>query len=42
MTTDRIDLVDEDDRWGVLLRLLEEIADPRSADADEHLDEVRA
>jgi hypothetical protein len=37
-----IDLVDEDDAWGVLLSLGKEITDPGSPDADEHLDEVRA
>src|SRR4029077_9024131 len=37
-----IDLVDEDDAWGVLLRLVEEVADARGADPDEHLDELRA
>ena len=39
---DGVDLVDEHDRRGVLLGLLEEVADPARADADEHLDEVRA
>src|SRR6185503_16992267 len=38
---DRVDLVDEDDAGRVLLALLEEIADARGADADEHLDEIR-
>ena len=42
MAADGIDLVDEDDRGGVGLGLLEEVADTRGADADEHLDEVRA
>jgi hypothetical protein len=42
MTADRIDLVDEDDAGRVLLRLLEHVAHARGADADEHLDEVRA
>ncbi len=40
--TDGIDLVDEDDRRRVGLGLLEQIANSRSADADEHLDEVGA
>ncbi len=40
--TDRVDLVDEDDAGRVLLALLEEVADAACADADEHLDEVRA
>ena len=39
---DGVDLVDEDDRRGVLLGLLEEVTDPGGADADEHLDEVGA
>ena len=38
----RVDLVDEDDARGILLALLEQIADAARADADEHLDEVRA
>ena len=42
MAADRVDLVDEDDAGRVLLALLEQIADARGADADEHLDEVRA
>ena len=37
----RVDLVDEDDAGTGLLGLLEQIADPRGTDADEHLDEVR-
>ena len=40
--TDRVDLVEEDDARGILLGLLEEVADPAGADAHEHLDEVRA
>ena len=40
--TDRVDLVDEDDRRRPLLGLAEEIADAARADADEHLDEVRS
>ena len=39
---DGVDLVDEDDRRSVLLGLLEEVAHPAGADADEHLDEVGA
>jgi hypothetical protein len=39
---DGVDLVDEDDAGAVLLRLLEQVAHPAGADADEHLDEVRA
>ena len=42
MAADRVDLVDEDDAGGVLLALLEQVADARGADADEHLDEVGA
>src|SRR5439155_11985113 len=36
----RIELVDEDDARRLRFRLLKEIADARSADADEHLDEL--
>src|SRR5215210_3169671 len=42
MAADRVDLVHEDDARRRLLRLLEQVADTRGADADEHLDEVRA
>ena len=42
MTADGVDLVDEDDAGRVLLALFEQVADARRADADEHLDEVRA
>ena len=38
---DRVELVDEDDRRRRLLRLLEEVADARRADADDRLDELR-
>ena len=38
----RVDLVDENDARVVLLGLLEQVAHPRRADADEHLDEVGA
>src|SRR5690606_11703316 len=38
----RIELVDEDDAGSGLARLLEQIPDPGSADADEHLDELGA
>jgi len=41
MPADGVDLVDEDDAGGVRLALLEQIAHPRGADADEHLDEIR-
>ena len=39
--TDRVELVDEDDRWGGLLGLGEEITDPGRADAHDRLDELR-
>src|SRR4029450_3018919 len=39
---DRVELVDEDDAGGLVLGLLEQIANARGADADEHLDELRA
>src|SRR6185503_8850876 len=42
VAADGVDLVHEDDAGRVLLRLLEEVADAAGADADEHLDEVRA
>ncbi len=42
VATDGVDLVDEDDARRVLLALLEQVADAARADADEHLDEVRA
>ena len=42
MAADRVDFVDEDDAGRVLLRLLEHVAHAARADADEHLDEVRA
>src|SRR6185312_13617138 len=42
VAADRVDLVDEDDAGRVLLALLEHVADAAGADADEHLDEVRA
>ena len=42
VATDGVDLVDEDDGRGVLLGLLEQVAHAAGADADEHLDEVRA
>ena len=41
VTADGVDFVDEDDAGGVLLALLEEVADAGCADADEHFDEVR-
>ena len=42
VAADRVDLVDEDDAGRVLLALLEQVAHAAGADADEHLDEVRA
>ena len=39
-TTDRVDLVEEDDARGVLLGLLEEVSHSTRTHADEHLDEV--
>ena len=42
VAADGVDLVHEDDAGGVLLGLLEEVADAGGADADEHLDEVGA
>ena len=39
--SDRVELVDEDDRRGGLFGLFEEIADARGADADDRLDELR-
>src|SRR5690606_19784925 len=40
--SDCVDLVDEDQAGGILFSLLEHVADTTGADADEHLDEVRA
>src|SRR5665647_3582503 len=42
VTANGVDLVDEDDAGRVLLGLREQVAHARGADADEHLDEVRA
>ena len=42
MAADRVDLVDEDDGRGVVLGGVEQVAHAAGADADEHLDEVRA
>ena len=42
MTADGVDFVDEDQAGRILLALLEHVAHPARADADEHLDEVRA
>ena len=40
--SDRIDLIDEDDAGGLLLRLLEQVAHTAGTHAHEHLHEVRA
>jgi hypothetical protein len=42
LAADRVDLVDEQDAGRMLLGLLEHVANPGSAHADEHLDEVGA
>src|SRR5581483_1662216 len=42
VAADGVDLVDEDDAGARLLGLLEQVAHAGGADADEHLDEVRA
>ena len=42
MAADGIDLIDEHDARGILLPLLEQVANARRADADEHLDEIGA
>ena len=42
LSADRIDLIDEDDRGSIFLSLLEEVTNTRCADADEHLNEIRA
>src|SRR5262249_20525065 len=39
---ERVELVDEDDAGRLGFGLLEEVADARGADADEHLDELRS
>ena len=41
MAADGVDFVDEDDAGGILLGLLEHVADTACADADEHFNEVR-
>ena len=42
LAADRVDFVDEDDAGRMFLGLLEHVAHPRRAHADEHLDEVGA
>ena len=39
---DRVDFVDKDDAGRILLALLEHVAHPARADADEHLDKIGA
>ena len=41
-TSDRVDLVDEDDRGRCCLRLVEDLSDPCGAHADEELNELRS
>ena len=41
MAAHSVDFIDEDNAGGVLLALLEQIADAAGAHADEHLDEIR-
>src|SRR5437762_13186842 len=41
MTAHRVNLVNEDDAWRILLALFEKVTHARGADADEHFDEVR-
>src|SRR6185369_6196588 len=40
VTTDSVDLVDEDDAGSILFTLLKQVADTRGTDTDEHFDEV--
>ena len=42
MAPDGVNFVDKYDAWGVLFALHKQVAHARCADADEHLDEVRA
>src|SRR5439155_3106441 len=39
-SADRVELVDEHDRWRRLLGLAEQLPNATSADADDHLDEL--
>ena len=41
MTTNSVNLINEDDGRGGLLGLLKEVAHSGGTDADEHLDEIR-
>src|SRR5690606_14691448 len=40
LAPDGVNLVDKNNTGGILLRVLEQVANTRSADTDEHLDEV--
>ncbi len=42
LAADGIQFIDENDTWGVLLGLLEKIANTRRADAHKHFDEIGA
>ena len=42
MTTHRIDFVDENDAWRLLLGLIKHIANTRGTDTNKHLNKVRA
>ena len=42
MTTDRIDLIDKNNAWGLLFRLIKHVANARCANADKHLDKIRS
>ena len=41
LTTNCIDFVYEDDGWGALLGLFEQVANTRGTNTDEHFDKVR-
>src|SRR5450631_2629375 len=40
MPPDRVNFVDEDDAWRILLRLIEHVANPARAHADKHFHEI--
>src|SRR5207302_7428964 len=42
LAAQRVDLIQEDDAWGIFLGMLEKVAHPGRPDSDEHLDEIRA